>query len=378
MDQTIIETLTKYVEYPYRTISKLTKMAEDARTAKVFDPVLVRQEVRNLIPNLESDDENQIMGYIAVIALNRVQHLVVQNHILDADDYDILKHECEAATYLAMQTYDYGKGIFSYTQAAMKNRIMWYYNSLQHCPIKSAHDFKDLGRIAEYEAKHGHVNVKRMANELGLKLCRAKRLYQIRRLNTSHDDEIAIETYSKNMTLDDIMEESIRQEEESAFTQNLVAAALVAYEPALAYAIMLFTKVKSINQMKPKVLQARLFFKYLEESNHGDCKEFVERVTRGLCVADFNGLSQFIHSPEESRVAQYAFFRAKNDMKAIEDGIASEEECLGNKYNLNYQINMVFPTTKAPRSKQAIAKAKQFKKELTIRGLDKIAESLGV
>ena len=32
--------------------------------------------------------------------------------------------------------------------------------------------------VAEYEAKHGYVDVKRMANELGMKLCRAKRLYQ--------------------------------------------------------------------------------------------------------------------------------------------------------------------------------------------------------
>ena len=377
MDQIIIKTLEKYVEFPYRTISKLTQMAKDARAAKVFDPVLARQKVRDLIPNLEPQDEAQIMGYIAVIALDKLQHLAVHNHILDADDYDILKHECESATYVAMKTYDYKNKISSYIMWVLRNHILHYYNSLQKVPANE-HYFKDLGRIAEYESKHAFVDVDQMAKELGLKPKYAKLLYQIRRLNTSHDDELGIETYSKNPTLDEIMEESIREEEEASFTTRLADAALVAYEPELAYSIMLFTKVKSMNKMKPKVLKARLFLKYLALSNHGDCQEFLNRVTRGLCISDFDGLSQFIKSPEEARTAQYAFFRAENDIKAIEDGIASEEECLGKKFNLEYNISKVFPKTSRKRSSKEIAKAKQFKKELEIRGLNKIAEVLGV
>jgi hypothetical protein len=352
-------------------------MAKDARAAKVFDPVLARQEVRDLIPNLEPQDEAQIMGYIAVIALDKLQHIAVHTHMLNQDDYGILKNECESATYVAMRTYNYKNPISSYMMWVMRNHILHYYNSRQKVPA-NPHYFKDLGLIAEYEAKHVCVDVKTMAKDLGLKPKYAKLLYQIRRLNTSYDDELGIEIYSKNPTLDEIMDEYIREEEELTFAERLADAALIAYDPTIAYAIMLFTKAKSMNKMKPKVLRTRLFLKYLTEFNNGDCQEFINRVTRGLCISDFDGISKFIHSPEEERIAKHAFFRAENDMKAIEDGIATEEECLGNKYNLEYQISKVFPKTSRKRSANEISKAKHFKKELEIRGLDKIAASLGV
>lgn len=371
MDNKTMTILAKYSEYPYRTFKTITTMAVNYQNSKEFNPAVCTNQIYKLLPGIADEDLRYILGYIAIIALDKLQWKVAINHCIDPEqNLDEVKQICVIATFAAMQKYKLGTPVSNYFCTAMMHAIAAFYRKKWTLVI-NAHDQKLMAKIIEYDAKHGgHVNVELMAKELKIKLKKAQVMYRTMRINHYHDDELSIDAYANIPSIEETYQREI---EEMEFNKNLAEAALAVFSPEIAYAITLFSHVKSINQMKPHVLRFRLFTKYLNEELNGDNQEFANRVIKGLCVSDVCGLREFIKTQEEANIVKNAFFKADNDLKAINDGIATEESCLGDKLNLNYKLSQIFGTTKNPRTINNAIAAKKFKKELELKGLSVIA-----